>query len=508
MIERDDAGRVRSSGDVPYGVIDIGSNSIRLVIFEALSRAPATLFNERVQCGLGRDIEHTGRLDPAAIEPALDSLARFAAVAAVHQVAPLDVVATAAVREAEDGQRFLELIKSRTGLSARILSGVEEARISALGVASGAPGVSGMMGDLGGASLELVELSEGEPGRVATLPIGPLRLDPDNTKPSVLVTTIEQQLEAIPWLLSQAGGSLHLVGGTWRALAHLHIAMRAYPLPIIHGYSLARGEAESFTKLVSGLSPKTMKKVPSVSRRRQAFVPFGALVLSRVIARARPKELMFSAYGLREGLLYQRLDPIERARSPLEAGAHALAGRVGRSERYRAVLQEWLSGLIGPYDEDARIRRVIAELGDISWRDHPDFRAEHAFQQIVRAPFVGLDHGERLFLALTVSKRYSAPADNSFRKLAEGLLPAQRQRKAEAFGLALRLADLISDGGCPERLGRSRLVRNDPESLTLIIDDRSESSRVPRFERLMAEIAQALDLKNWTVSGGASDSAA
>ena len=485
-----------------YGVLDIGSNSIRLVIYEALTRAPATLFNERVQCGLGGDIEISHRLDPNAIEPSLGCLERFARTAEELGTSTLDVVATAAIREAEDGADFVREAKRRTGLDVRVISGLEEARLSALGASSATPGLTGLVGDLGGASLELVEVVDGTPARSSTLAVGPLRFKESEGKADKLSAAFDREFATADWLPSAKGRPIHLVGGTWRALARLHMAHTNYPLPIIHGHQLSRGEAESLAKLVAGLSPKTMRKVMSVSKRRQESLPFGALALGRLIARAMPSEVVFSAYGLREGLLYDRLPSSERVVDPLLAGCAELSGRLGRGSAYGIGLDHWLAEAISTASpREATLRRAACDLADVCWRDHPDYRAEHAFHQVLRAPYVGLNHAERAFLSVAAASRYRAGPELIATPVVETLLTPTETRRARGLGLAMRLAALISNGR-PELLQRARLARTEAPSLELVLMEAPEAAMLKRLKRLVEEIANLIELKSPPAHGG------
>jgi len=259
------------------GVVDIGSNSIRLVVFEGATRAPAALFNEKVMCGLGRGLEDTGRLDAGAIERAIANLRRFAALAAAMRVERLEALATAAVRDAGNGPEFIKEVARACKLQARVLTGEEEARYSALGVLSAAPEAEGAMGDLGGGSLELVEIGQGRYGRHVTLPIGPLRVVPgaDGSRKK-MKEAIEKRLDEVKWLAQVEGRNFYPVGGAWRALARVHMEQTGHPLHVIHNYELKWGEAEEFLQLVSRLSPNSLSKMYGVSRRRHETLPYAA----------------------------------------------------------------------------------------------------------------------------------------------------------------------------------------------------------------------------------------
>src|SRR5215470_10897185 len=219
------------------GVIDLGSNSIRLVIYERLSRSPAPIFNERVLCGLGRGLQRSGKLSPEGTSRALDNLARFMLLARHMGVSRLDLLATAAVRDASDGAAFVAEASRRCHAAIRVLSGQEEARLSALGVLSGMPEADGVMGDLGGGSLELVALNRGEIGEQATLPLGPLRImELGEGEPKRARGAVDAALAGLLWLESCAGRVFYAVGGAWRAIARIHIEQSRYPLHVIHHY--------------------------------------------------------------------------------------------------------------------------------------------------------------------------------------------------------------------------------------------------------------------------------
>ena len=281
------------------GIIDVGSNSIRLVVYERASRAPLPVFNEKVLCGLARGLDATGRLDPAGVEMALANIDRFITLAQNMKVKSLDLLATAAVRDASDGPEFMRQMAERPGLVSHIVSGRDEARFSGFGVMCGMPGADGVMGDLGGGSLELVALGRDSIGSSSTLPVGPLRLmssgrgDPRKT--------IVEAIEGVRWLREESGKTFYAVGGAWRAFARLHMEQAGYPLHIIHHYDIAAEEARAVARLIAVQSPKSLEKMPGVSRRRVDTLPLACLALDRLLAALKPKNVIFSAFGLREG---------------------------------------------------------------------------------------------------------------------------------------------------------------------------------------------------------------
>ena len=430
----------------PYGVLDVGSNSIRLVVFEGLARAPAPVFNERELCGLGAALAETGALAPEAVEPALDALRRFAAAAVALGVGPLDAVTTAAVRDARDGERFRAAVARETGFSLRVLSGQEEARYAALGVVSAFPTASGLMADLGGGSLELVRLERGRLAEHATLPLGVLRLG--SLAPRRRTTLAATRLGALSWLGAVRGAPVYLVGGAWRALARLHMAAGHHPIPVVHHYCLAAAEASEVAESFAAADPRTLHPGPEgIWPRRLATVPAGAAVLGALLKAAAPGEVVFSAFGLREGLLFDRLPAAVQALDPLHDACRATAARDGRSLAYAEALASWLARASLPAAGRRRdLHTAAAFLSEIAWRQHPDLRAADAFARISRAPFVGIDHTDRVFLALAVAARYKSALPAEAGRAVGRLLPQNAQAEARALGLVLRLAERLSCG--------------------------------------------------------------
>jgi len=439
------------------GIIDIGSNSLRLVVFEGLKRAPAAVFNEKVLCGLGRGIDKTGKLSEDGVASALPSLVRFVRLAEAMNVKSLDLLATAALREAEDGPAFIQTVKERSGREIRVLSGEEEARLAALGVLAGDPAADGIIGDLGGGSLELVEVRDGGIGRYQTLPLGPLRMT--GFKGAALIKEIRRQLESVEWLGEGRGRNFYPVGGAWRNLARIHMDQAGYPLHVVHGYSLRRREAQSFAKVVSKLGARSMSRIKQVSRRRRETLPHASLVLDPLLEIMGSRKVIFSTFGLREGFLFDQLSKDEQALDPLIAMVTEVAGRECRFGDLGDSLMEWTEPLFSEEPEEARrLRCAAAHLSDIAWREHPDYRASQALRKILHFPLVGVDHRERVFLAMTVFVRYGGRPEDSEVAALVGLLSEQEIEAAKILGLAFRLAYRLS-GATIELLKRTKLER-------------------------------------------------
>jgi len=477
----------------PVGVVDIGSNSIRLVVYDARKRAPQPLFNEKVLCGLGRGLQRSGELDPSGVRMALENLERFAALAAAMGVEDLTFLATAAVRDARNGPDFVAAVEARIGRAIRILSGAEEARLAALGVAAGIPEADGLAGDLGGGSLELVRLAGTRVGAHATLPLGPLRLRDIDGREKVRAA-IDAALTGLDWLGQARGKAFYAVGGAWRALARVHMAHVGYPLHVIHHYTLKRARAEEFCALVAGLSRESLERVTDLSRKRIDTLPLAALVLARVLHHARPAELVFAATGLREGCVFDMLPAPARRRDPLIEACTDMARANARFAVDGQALMRWVAPLFRRAPPaDARLRLAACDLSDIAWREHPDYRAEIAFLRCLRMPVTGIDHPGRAFVALAIHARYEGRADGTLTRPATQLLDEGRLRQAQILGLALRLAYTLS-AGTPAILRRARL-RLEGDMLALAAPATLRAMLGEAVERRFEALARALGRK-------------
>lgn len=486
----------RQAADQPLegrvAVIDIGSNSIRLVVYDRLSRSPTAVFNEKVLCGLGKTLERTGRLNPEGVKQALENLTRFQRLIDGMQVVRVDVLATAAVRDAADGEAFVAEVKRRTGLDIQILTGTDEARLAAMGVLSGTPGADGLAGDLGGGSLELVTLDRGIIGQQTTTPLGPLRLmESTDGKIAAATKVIDQHLSALPWIHEARGRTFYPVGGSWRALAKMHMEQANHPVHIIHHYSIAGDDAVGFAGLIARQSRSSLEKVPGVSRRRLETLSLAALVLERVVRTVQPARVVFSAFGLREGHLFELLSADHRRQDPLLTACTEIAQRLGRFGAAETISQ-WTAPLFAGEDENAgRLRQAACLLSDLGWAEHPDYRAEHAFLRILRMPFAGIDHAERAFLATASFVRYSGTLDGEVLAPAKGLLKDGPIQRAYILGLALRLAQTLT-GGAMMMLQRTALRLGD-EKLSLILPEDAAALVGEAVQRRLDSLAKALN---------------
>ncbi len=433
----------------PVGVVDIGSNSVRLVIYDSQRRAAAPVFNEKVLAGLGRGMAQTRQLSPEGVERSLAALARFRMLCKTIAADRIYAVATAAVREASNGAEFVANAESVLQQNIQVLSGKREARLAAYGVIGTIPEADGLAGDLGGGSLELVDIRGGEQMNGATLPLGPLRLmDESDGSIDKARHIVDEHLLSAPVLEALNGRTFYAVGGTWRNLARLHMTQQGYPLQALHGYRMTRQSADTLAAFVSGLTPATLQGVGAISRSRAETLPYGALVLDRVLQLGRPEDVVMSAWGLREGLLYSKFNRKKRRRDPLMAACWDFARRYSRSPRHEIELCDWTDQLFG-HDrfretaEQRRLRHAACMLADIGWRTPPDYRGDRSFNIISQATFVGVDHPGRVFLALSVYLRYAGVSANVSAELS-ALIAEEDLERARILAAVLRLAYVLS----------------------------------------------------------------
>ncbi len=482
-------------------IIDIGSNSVRLVVYKGLTRTPATLFNEKVMAGLGKGLSPGGKLSADAMDTAVTALARFALLCDGMEVDSIRAVATAAVRDAANGAAFIARVRRETGLDVEVIDGETEARGAAYGVIAGIPEADGVVGDLGGGSLELVRIAGGEIHERLSLPLGALRLDAfRKSSRRDLSNEIEVGLRKLKWAELGQGKPFYAVGGSWRALAQLYIHLTGWPLPVIHHHVMPPDAPERLVRTLAQLSLKSLKAVPSISASRAPQLPGAAAMLKAVTRRLGSSCIITSAYGLREGLLYQALSPAAQAQDPLIAGAEEAAERLGRfsdgsdSEVGEALLA-FTDGLFTDDSAaDRRIRHAACLLADSAWRAHPDMRAEDGMDIALHGTWVGITSGERAMLAAALwgVNGGSWPGGQST-ALLERLAAPQQLELARRWGLAMRLGQRLG-GGAAEPLCTARL-RREGTVLELSLGRGEAALYGEPVQRRHRALAQALGLQ-------------
>jgi exopolyphosphatase/guanosine-5'-triphosphate,3'-diphosphate pyrophosphatase len=433
-------------------VIDIGSNSVRLVVYESMTRSLVTIFNEKALCGLGREVQTTGLLAPDAVAKALTSLRRFRALCRIMKVGRVYAIATAACRDATNGPDFIARAERICGVRIEILSGPREAKLSALGVISGIHKPDGIVGDLGGGSLELIDVKGNRVRSGVTRPLGSLALqDLSHKSLKRAERIVRTDLSEVTQLKAGRGRTFYAVGGTWRALARIHILQSEYPLRVMHGYSIPAVDALDFAQRLRRLVAANMlANIEIVADARRPLLAYAALVLEYIIRVAKPKTIVFSTFGVREGLLYEKLPKAERARDGLIGAAQELNELLSRSARHAQELIEWTDRLVRVVklresEEDRRLRHAACLLSDIGWRVHPDHRGEETLNLITNGNFGAISHQGRTFVALSVFYRYAGLSEqNEPPAIIQELIPPAMVERARVLGAAFRVAHLIS----------------------------------------------------------------
>jgi exopolyphosphatase/guanosine-5'-triphosphate,3'-diphosphate pyrophosphatase len=433
-------------------VIDIGSNSVRLVVYESMSRSLVSVFNEKTLCGLGREVQSTGLLAPDAVAKALTSLKRFRALCKVQRVGRVHAIATAACRDATNGPDFIAKAERICGVKIEILSGPREAKLSALGVVSGIHRPDGIVGDLGGGSLELIGVRGNSVRSGVTLPLGILALqDLSHKSLKRAERIVRNELSDLTQLKAGRGRTFYAVGGTWRALARIHIIQSGYPLGVMHGYSIPAADALDFARRVRRLAAANMlANIEVVADARRPLLTYAALVLEYIIRVAQPKTIVFSTFGVREGLLYSMLPDAERAMDGFLCGAQTMNELLSRSARHAQELIGWTDRLVRVVglresDEDRRLRHAACLLSDIGWRVHPDHRGEQTLSLITNGNFGSISHQGRAFVALSVFFRYAGLSEeNEPPVVVQNLVTPAQLERARVLGAAFRVAHLIS----------------------------------------------------------------
>jgi len=427
------------------GVVDVGSNSVRLVVFDGAARSPAYFYNEKIMCGLGIGIAETGKLNPQGRARALTAITRFQMLAKGMGLAPLSAVATAAVREASDGPEFCAEVLEKTGLKLFVVDGQEEARLSAQGVLLGWPGANGLACDIGGASMELARLEEGRVGDCISTPLAPMQLRDLPGGRKARKARIQETLAELRQTFPEKPKRLFLVGGSWRAIARLDMLRRGYPLAVLHEYRMAPAEAAKTVDWILKTDPDLLRSMSGLSEARIALVPLASEVLKGLLSAFRPRELAVSAYGIREGLLYEQMPQRLRDRDPLIEACRFSEKKDARFPGFGKTLFDFLEPLYKTAPpERIRLIKAACLLHDVTWRAHPDYRAEVCFDNATRANLGGLNHPERIFLGLTLLHRYKNNRSGSRFETLINMLPEKDIIDAEVLGKAMRFGAMFS----------------------------------------------------------------
>lgn len=490
----------------PIAVVDIGSNSVRLVVYEGAVRAPTPVFNEKIQCGLGKRLATDPSLPEESVERALKALARFHAVVRNLRAKVVRVIATAAVREAKNGKAFIRAAEQAIQQKIEVLSGEREAELAAAGIRMGFDHPDGLAGDLGGGSFEIVESDPGRRQHAITLPLGALRLAGESGgNLARAAKLVDKQFERTNWLRDAGQGRLfYPVGGTFRSIAKLHMTLRQYPLRVMHAYTC---EAHAMTDFCAHIVRAASRRgqyegYDTISKGRRDLLPFGALVLQRFLARAETRDIVFSATGIREGLLYSLLSPVEQQRDALLAACADLANQRARSALHARELKRWTDPLFGPggiaeTPYETRLREAACLISDIGWRGHPDYRAEQSLDAVANSALVGVDHPGRIYLAFSMYFRHSGiaePSKDAHEAKYLDLMGPRLLERARIIAAAVRTAHMVSVG-MPGVIDETRLAFADGK-LVLHLPEAHAGLAGERLARRLAVLARQFNLES------------
>lgn len=476
------------------GVVDVGSNSVRMVVFDGAARSPAYFYNEKILCGLGAGLRETGCLNPKGKLRALSAIKRFQKLAQGMGIAPLTAVATAAVREAQDGPAFREEILRETGLNLWVIDGEEEARLSAQGVLLGWPDAKGMICDIGGSSMELAVVANGTVGKRLTSPLGPLKLQGLKGGRQGIKDHIKPVMADLADTMGTDHKRIYLVGGSWRAIARIDMERRGYPLHVLHEYRMSVRDVSKTIAYINDNPLEDIRNKTGTSSARMALVPIASEVLRQMVRTFKPKEICISSYGIREGMLYEQMPQAIRERDPLIEACRFAEHKDARIPGVGKRLHRFIEPIFRARAyEKMRLIRAACLLHDVTWRAHPDYRAEVCFDNATRANLGGLTHKERIFLGVALLHRYKNSREGTSFAPLINMLSDQEIQNAEVLGKAMRFGAMIAVDA-PDELAELRYFPKKKE-LILTLKPEAEDLFGEVTESRFMSLANALNAK-------------
>jgi exopolyphosphatase / guanosine-5'-triphosphate,3'-diphosphate pyrophosphatase len=478
---------------VRQAVIDIGSNSIRLVVYAGALRAPMPIYNEKSRVSLGACLARGGVIDADTMDRALAAIARFHALGRAMDVDNLRVVATAATREAANGAELVARAETM-GIRIEIIDGMTEAALAGMGIISEHPDADGYVGDLGGGSLELARISKGEIGARISLPFGTLKLaEMAELSGKELAQQIKSMLPGDFEIEKDL--PFFMVGGSWRAVARLHIHVSEFPLSVLSNYTMSPTVPAELIDMSRDREMLLADKV--VPSARVDSLPGAIILLSAVVRLLKPSSLVTSISGLREGLLFDRLPLSERRRDPFVEAARHEGSRLARFRFHGDALADWIAPVFADEGEGFdRLRRIACLLADTAWNVTPEYRGDVAVSLALDGNWPGAATEDRAILAAALLAVHDSK--RSLIDLLDRLAPAESLAAARHWGMAIRLAHRL-DGGTGAALGDTRLTRH-PDRLELHLMGSGKRLRSNSVERRVHGLATAMGLSEGLVT--------
>ncbi len=492
------------TADKPFAVIDIGSNSVRFVAYGGSARSPLPIFNEKKFCRLGESVIKTGGISGPYWDDAMATFRRFKGVSERLGVTQIIVVATAAVRQAMNKNEFIKAAEKILKTQAAVISGEEEARFAALGVMMAFHKVDGLVADLGGGSLELARVVKGDIKEVATLPIGVLALATRfKFSKQQIMAHVDEALDLVDWLKKTKGKPIYIVGGTWRSLAEVEMHRRNSELRVLHHYKMPAKAIAPFLNEFAAKTRADLRKFKQVNVNRRFYLANAAIILRNLLLRSGCNIALVSAAGLREGIIYHALDEAMKKQDQLLAACTEMAQRLCKDAEYGEELIAWTENLfqgtqMSPRKAESfeRLRQAVCLLGDVAWSQHLDFRGLIAAETVLHAPFTGISHAGRCFLANAFLFKHNSSSSYAPMHAPRGFIPMRdKARKlSSALGLSLQLGDSLS-GSISGMLVKTQLYQKNG-TLILEVPQKYENLISERIDKKLSKVANMLNLNS------------
>ncbi len=444
------------------GVIDLGSNTTRLIVMEYIPQRCFRLIDEmREAVRLIEGMREDRLLQPMAMERAIDALHMFASLCHATDTSEVIAVATSAVRDAANQQEFLAEVRQRTGLVLRVLSGEEEAYYGYLGVVNSMPLTDGYIIDIGGGSTELTYVQGREFQRGVSFPVGVVRYrdryihsDPISKADfNALERGLEEAFAAADWLHATDAPTLVGVGGTVRNLARIDQKRGKYPLERVHGYQLSLEGLERTISTLRRLTSEERAAVPGMNRDRADVLLPGALILRHVMRRGGFGQVVVGGQALREGLFYEHF--LSHQERPILADVREFSVRnlaslynydVRHAEKVREIALSLFDQLQHLHSFGAWERELLghaAILHDIGLQVGYYDHHKHSAYLVLNSGLPGFTHRELALLTILVrSHRKGEVSTSEFR----AVLDPSDDTRAMQLSALLRLAEYLERG--------------------------------------------------------------
>ena len=457
--------QLRNESDIRISAIDIGSNSIRQTIADVSPTGVIRVVDEmKAAPRLGAGLYERGSLNEIAVQNALSTLSRMATLGNQLGVARTEVVATSAVRDASNGEQFLKLVRSETGLTVRILRGDDEARLSfrsALAHFDLGVGRAVVM-DIGGGSLELALSADGLVERLISLPFGAIRMTEEFVGVPMKKKGMRKLRKNVRRELRRTVAARHwhasriiCSGGTFTTLAAIYLARTGIEnAKTVHGTVIPRVELEHIVDMLHNMTLEERQKVPGLSAARADIIVGGLAVAAEVAARVEARELVISAYGIREGLLLEAARVAPAPADPGEArerSVRELAERSHYEEPHSRHVQKLalqifdsIGQRLGCIPDDRKLLEDAALLHDIGYHISYDKHNKHSYHLIEHAELLGMTPAEQIIVANVA--RYHRGTEPKKKHVNYGGLEKSMRETIKRLSGILRVADGFDRG--------------------------------------------------------------